>query len=66
MQEILGTKVDTANMTLEELKAARDKARAIKTTYAGNKELLLQLQQILGTINHRILMITLLSHKYSS
>lgn len=65
MQELLGIRVDTKNMTLEELKAARDKVREIKATYAGNSELLLQIQQILGTINHQILMRTLCSHKYS-
>lgn len=65
MQNIFDVQLDTESMTLEELKKSRDKAREIKETYAGDKDLLLQLQQILGVLNHRILMITLCSHKYS-
>ena len=56
MQEILGIQVDTASMTLEELRLARDKARNIKASYAENKDLLLQLQEILMSINHQMLM----------
>lgn len=65
MQDLLGIQVDTKNMTLEELQKAREKAREIKASCAGNREVLLQLQQVLGSINHRILMIMLSKHKYS-
>lgn len=66
MQEILGTKVDTASMTLEELKVARDKARNIKANYAEkNTELFLQLQEILINVNHQISMRMFLANRYS-
>ena len=65
MQNILGIKVDTASMTLEELKESRNKLLE-KIANTKEKQSLYQLREVLMNVNHQILMRKLLGNRYSS
>lgn len=65
MQEILGIKVDTASMTLEELKSSQSKLRE-EISNTKDKDSLYKLREILSNVNHQILMRMLLANRYSS
>lgn len=56
MQKMLGIKVDTASMTLEELEESRSK---IRKDIANNDDHSLCLRKDLMNLNHQILMIKL-------
>lgn len=63
MQNFFGVKVDTANMTLEELKSSQNKLRE-EISNTKDKDSLYKLREILGNVNHQISMRILWSHRY--
>lgn len=65
MQNILGIKVDTSSMTLEELKESRNKLLE-KIANTKEKQSLYQLREVLMNVNHQIFMRKLLGNRYSS